>query len=316
MYELFFQNNKQEDDEGTVDGMVKDPLANPAVNPPSRPRTSKRVRISSHKSHYHYSSSKDLHIDELPHLNSFTQEPEKLYSPLPSDTASKLVAVGLSTLPMAGRGIFAKKTILKGTLIGFFTGIVHTDLTPFHELSNYAIELRSGQYIETCPKGQDLPYCLCALINDPIDYRLYNCKFQYPHKRKKNDGCELESETNNYIEVISTHTIPKNAELFLPYGLDYWTKRVQPAYLQDRARQMYDAIDASTLPDLPISTTSMTPLRKTGSSIVTQTRKRRSPPSSSSWTSPSAQEGWVHPLSLSSTKPTSTKRGGARGYAS
>lgn len=120
--------------------------------------------------------------------------------------------VQCSTIPNAGKGLFARKIIRAGSFIGKYIGDVITD--PLATDSDYLIETlpyidANGKRIEAafiCGKRLDNKM---RWINDPrYDKRRINARTVQTHLGE--------------VEVHSTRTIRYGEEILMSYGEAYW----------------------------------------------------------------------------------------------
>lgn len=122
----------------------------------------------------------------------------------------KMVYVKKSTLPGAGKGLFAKKHIPKGSRIVEYKGRI----TKWKEVNSedgnngYIYYVNRNHVIDASPYSR----ALARYANDAQG--LYRTKGVTNNSRYTEDGLKV------YIE--STRDIPAGSEIFVEYGKDYW----------------------------------------------------------------------------------------------
>ena len=129
---------------------------------------------------------------------------------------SSKVVVATSTLPNAGKGLFAKTHILENHRFAFYNGIRKKaqDVNDADLLDNKAVYLDTNNDILIFGS----PECEGYYANDPLDDNRCNCKIV----------C-----ANGSYTLQATRNIEPNEELFLAYGADYWSRYSTPE-LQDK----------------------------------------------------------------------------------
>jgi hypothetical protein len=143
-------------------------------------------------------------------------------NPVPDDPQRGTLAVGTSTLPAAGRGLFTLRDFAPGDVICEYTGdIVPTEVVKdpnFH--TTVAFELNGMNNITLIPTtiGNEFS-CLAAYINDPLDISFDNCE---------------SFQQGNRIYIRATQYIYMHQELFMMYGFHYWDDEVAYATLYHR----------------------------------------------------------------------------------
>lgn len=122
----------------------------------------------------------------------------------------KYLVVKASTIPGAGKGLFTKKMIPKGTRIIEYTGKISTWKEADHQdgLNPYIYYVNKNHVIDSSADKK----ILARYVNDAkgfkkIDKLKNNCKFV-------EDGLRV------YIE--STKDIQAQTEIFVGYGKKYW----------------------------------------------------------------------------------------------
>ncbi|MFN9906580.1 MAG: SET domain-containing protein-lysine N-methyltransferase, partial [bacterium] len=114
--------------------------------------------------------------------------------------------------PGAGKGLFALRDLPAFTLVGIYTGgdnLTPTQVTHPSHVSDYVVTHQHLVRDALDPKTKRI-LCDVAYINDSLDTNLHNCDW-YIHPSYP-----------NLLLVITTTHIPNDAQLYIPYGPDYW----------------------------------------------------------------------------------------------
>jgi hypothetical protein len=171
------------------------------------------------------------------HTRVYHPKPRQLLAStptLPLDPQTKELAADDSTIPGAGKGIFALRKYSKGDVICEYTGrevpLVEVKSPNFH--TTVAYQISSKMCIVPQDIGSDVITCLGAYINDPLD--------------RATDNCELTTRAGKAF-VVATQNIQLFQELFLPYGPDYWNDPQWPPSLIAAVKRRYDDDDADSL---------------------------------------------------------------------
>ena len=118
------------------------------------------------------------------------------------------LVVKRSTLPQAGKGLFTKKIIPKGTRIVEYKGRVKTWKEPAHEDNGYIYYVTRNHVIDAKP----YPKALARYANDArgvvrIKGIVNNSDYIQDGKR---------------VYITSKKDIPAGAEILVGYGKEYW----------------------------------------------------------------------------------------------
>ena len=122
----------------------------------------------------------------------------------------KQLVVKRSSLPGAGKGLFTKKFIPKGTRIVEYKGKVSSWKEADHQNggNGYIYYVKRYHVIDALPR----PQALARYAND--------ARGMNKIKGITNNADYVEDGLKVYIE--STKDIPANAEIFVGYGKEYW----------------------------------------------------------------------------------------------
>jgi len=147
----------------------------------------------------------------LPHAKAL-QEPNKELNDIRAQIIERnsRIQIDKSTIPDAGFGVFALKTIKPWTNICKYGGQIYSNISEM-KFAKKTGESDAAYYSPTYLTGiigSKTTYG--PLINDPRDETKLNCRIVYSKKQFR--VIALESE----IEI--------GEELFLSYGEDYWKK--------------------------------------------------------------------------------------------
>jgi hypothetical protein len=153
---------------------------------------------------------------------------------LPRDPQAQELAADDSTIPGAGKGIFALRKYSKGDIICEYTGreVPLEEVKSPEFLTTVAYQISSTMCIVPQEIGSDVITCLGAYINDPLD--------------QTRDNCELTTRAGKAL-IVATQNIQLFQELFLPYGPDYWNDPQWPSPLIAAVKRRYDDADAYSL---------------------------------------------------------------------
>ncbi len=120
------------------------------------------------------------------------------------------LVVKKSSIPNAGKGLFTKQTIEKGTDILEYTGKVTSWNDANHKGGKnlYIFYVNKNHVVDASVKGNNL----ARYVNDAqglskIKGILNNCIYEIK---------------NNKVILVSTKRIKAGEELFVEYGKDYW----------------------------------------------------------------------------------------------
>ena len=122
----------------------------------------------------------------------------------------KQLVVKHSTIPGAGKGLFTKKKIPKGTRIIEYTGKISTWKEVDHKegLNKYIYYVNRNHVIDASAHKKSLArYANDAKGSKKIDTLTNNCKY-------------VQDELRVFIE--SKRDIPANTEILVGYGKQYW----------------------------------------------------------------------------------------------
>jgi hypothetical protein len=122
------------------------------------------------------------------------------------DIKHNYIEIRPSNIPGAGRGVFAKKSIAKGTWLGYYRGTI-VKLSGL-ENSDYALTLQDGTVVCGRENGNFVSVINCFTGSGKPN----NVEF-------RSDG-----------KLFSTMDIRANDELLTNYGKDYWTARPEMMY--------------------------------------------------------------------------------------
>ena len=150
---------------------------------------------------------------------------------------TKQVFIADSDIPGAGKGLFAITNIPRFTVIGIYTGgeglTAATVSNPSYQ-SDYVVTY-GDQVRDALDHKTHQPTCDVAYINDALDPDRQNTDW-YTHP-----------EFPDKILVISTTDIPADAQLFIPYGAEYWCQDKFPITILAAAIRCYN-IDIHSSP--------------------------------------------------------------------
>ena len=122
----------------------------------------------------------------------------------------KNLVIKKSTLPGAGKGLFTKKIIPKGTRIVEYKGKVTTwkEVDHLDGLNAYIFYIDRNHVIDASLRKNELArYANDAVGFKKINPQANNCKYV---------------EDNLRVFIESKRDIPPNTELFVRYGKKYW----------------------------------------------------------------------------------------------
>lgn len=120
----------------------------------------------------------------------------------------KHLVIKRSTLPNAGKGLFTKIFIPKGTRIVEYKGKISSWKEAEHEDNGYIYYVKRYHVIDARPR----PKAMARYAND--------AKGMVRVKGLTNNSQYAEDGLRVYIE--STKDIPAGAEIFVGYGKEYW----------------------------------------------------------------------------------------------
>lgn len=134
--------------------------------------------------------------------------------------------------PEVGYGLFANVDILPNTVIGVYHGTL-TQVKPSYTNTDYAWDY--GTF--TDPKTEEK-------VEICIDGRTYGTWLRFVnHKEDANANCyAMYVPYNNrwYIVYMSRKFIPKDSELFISYGDNYWTARTETHNYEAEPEKAYN----------------------------------------------------------------------------
>ena len=116
-----------------------------------------------------------------------------------------------STIPGADKGLFANKNIKKGETVAQYIGVY----VPMHfvDLDYYNSDyLLQFPHELMCIDASDKLSCYGRYANDSLSRKLINVKIM---KEMDDDGAKL----------IAIRDIKKKEEIFMSYGIEYWTEK-------------------------------------------------------------------------------------------
>jgi SET domain-containing protein len=130
-----------------------------------------------------------------------------------------------STLPGAGKGLFTKKDIPKGTVIVEYKGRIHTWDEVKHEdgYNAYLYYINSKRVIDAKPYKK----ALARYANDARGWSKM--------KGLRNNAEYIEKNQRCYIK--STRKILKGEEIFVGYGKEYWDTMKESHPVKKRTRK-------------------------------------------------------------------------------
>jgi uncharacterized protein len=139
----------------------------------------------------------------------------------------KQLVVKRSTLPGAGKGLFTKKPIPKGTRIVEYKGKITSWKDADHQGggNGYIYYVKRYHVIDALPR----PKALARYAND--------AKGMIRVKGINNNSEYVEDGMKVYIESLKD--IPANGEIFVGYGKEYWDviKRFKRSHGKDQNRK-------------------------------------------------------------------------------
>ncbi|KAL7529930.1 hypothetical protein ACHAXR_004822 [Thalassiosira sp. AJA248-18] len=118
--------------------------------------------------------------------------------------------VAPSTIPDAGKGLFATSHIPKGVNVCYYTGYRHHYQSQ-KRLKNreYILNLQNDGFVDPFPTKD----VLARFINDPKNEDQCNVKFEY-----------IEEPGIWYCPVVAQRDIAAGEEVFISYGPRYWSE--------------------------------------------------------------------------------------------
>lgn len=111
-----------------------------------------------------------------------------------------------STIPGAGLGLFEEAPVKKGAFISAYTGKYRDDDSD--KFYPYGLRVGPGHVLIDGRKSNTAP---ARYINDARKASKNNARFSVYTGKKPHTA-----------KVVATKGIPKDREVFLPYGRDYW----------------------------------------------------------------------------------------------
>lgn len=136
-------------------------------------------------------------------------------------SCGETVTVAESTIPSAGRGVFTKKFIHALERITYYDGVRLKKANKLRVDTDYAIDFQTPCGLDQLVGVSKLSPRLnswngrgvAQLINDPICYELSG----------RNVNCYFQGATGGRLYVVALRDIQPKEELFVSYGLQYWT---------------------------------------------------------------------------------------------
>jgi len=116
-----------------------------------------------------------------------------------------------STIPNADKGLFANKSIKKGDTVAQYIGVY----VPMHFID---LDYYNSDYLLQFPQelmcidASDKLSCYGRYVNDSLSRKQINVKIT---KDMADDGAKL----------IAIRDIKKKEEIFMSYGIEYWTEK-------------------------------------------------------------------------------------------
>ena len=155
--------------------------------------------------------------DDLKVLGLRCDEARKLMNAMIPSHVTKYehdLVVDDSFIECAGRGLFyrpiafASSSVLpRGTTICFYYGDIHTFRSSNRLLDKSYLMLLGGDILVDSSSHLNV---LARFINDPINEKYYNCRFEQDAKQFRS-------------RAVATRDIHPDEELFAPYGEAYWS---------------------------------------------------------------------------------------------
>lgn len=123
----------------------------------------------------------------------------------------KQLYVKKSTIPNAGKGLFTRKAIPKGTRIVEYKGVISSwkDVKDEDGKNGYIFFVNRKHVINALPTLK----ALARYANDANGLT---------RVKGLSNNAEYETDENDKAYILSTRDIPANAEIFVDYGKDYW----------------------------------------------------------------------------------------------
>lgn len=145
--------------------------------------------------------------------------------------SSDLVEIKNSNIPNSGQGLFAKKRIKKGDFICWYFGVLieNSVVENGYYDSDYLIK---NPFTNLIIDAEDPLSCFGRYINDGLGNSQNNSKFDF-----------YEDTTSGVI--ISTKNIKKGDEIYISYGMDYWTEPRRYNMLSQRNKDYLANRDAA-----------------------------------------------------------------------
>ena len=159
-----------------------------------------------------------------------------------------------SNIPGAGRGVFAKRLIRKGDVVGFYDGIVYNKI---QSLLEYCKDYDGTYWINIGEKGDEYPNLVgfeevknaggyCQLINDASNnwtvrpLNKYNVEpIDQIKKYMELNGKEKKVGDNPEVLYFqATKRIKKGEELYFNYGKGYWW--AQTPRMREKSRRFHN----------------------------------------------------------------------------
>ena len=174
----------------------------------------------------------------------------------------KVISSGESSIPGAGRGLFATKNIKKGTVIGFFPvdgigvefddgssiccGLTPEDQTYFDNTpkSNYLLNLFGSRRLGTADFGEDAQLFIDVnpgrtsdastpwnghLVNDGatvLENSEQGMLDYYAASQRRKNCVNIPFGPSPLLAVVTTKKVKKGEELFTTYGCLYWMEYI------------------------------------------------------------------------------------------
>lgn len=124
--------------------------------------------------------------------------------------ASKHLVVKKSTIPGAGKGLFTKVALAKGTRIIEYKGKISTWKEANHKegMNAYIYYINRNHVIDSSSNKNLARYANDAKGSEKVQTLTNNCKYVQDAKFR--------------VFIEATKNIPAQAEILVPYGKEYW----------------------------------------------------------------------------------------------
>ena len=132
---------------------------------------------------------------------------------------SKNVEVGVSTIPNAGSGLFAKKDFKKFDYVCAYEGpVIPIDVANATDGDGamYMLQHTFNNNISVAIDAQAENSCFGRYCNDPIDLKMCNVLVTDKNHRLLHNG------QWGVIDMLADKPIKAGDEIFFSYGIEYW----------------------------------------------------------------------------------------------